>query len=530
MDMRTFAYSGGGEIMYRLIIADDERTVTEKMERLMDWGALGFKLAGIAGNGEEAYELIIKEKPDLAILDINMPKLTGIELVERLREEDNNTRIVFLTGYDQFEYAQKALRLNVKDYILKPITRKELSRIVEKICEELDQVFEMKKLEEQQNRKLQASLPLLRQSDYKILLNQSLSGGERKEILGRLGLPGSIGLGVHFLFEKGPIQIDALHEEVGRLMDEETQFVLMEAKTDLFGLTVYTKETGEDAQRAMRKVQRGLRKLSERYKLFIVQGESFRGWSDLAHSNELTVKALPYKFFYKGYEVLNVQFPEKDKVEAILSQSIQLMSQSIQALETESFIQTVEEVGASLSQACINPQEVVRFWEEVIGMIFKRLEKLLSDEMDVYRRTTISDILKASYQEDIYPIVIEAYKYMRGQILDTSDKNMAYALRVKEFMKSNYYETDLGLNSIADWVGLSPSYLSSVFKKATGQTLTACLTQIRMQKAKELLEETDIKAYKISQRVGFNDPHYFSTSFKRVFGCSPTEYRQRMRP
>ena len=127
--------------MYKLIFADDEALVRENLARIVDWESAGFKLVCCCSNGHELMEMVDNERPDLVITDINMPFISGIEASKQIRADNKHTKIVFLTGYDEFEYAQAAIELKVDKYILKPITVNKIMKSLSEIKSELDEEF-----------------------------------------------------------------------------------------------------------------------------------------------------------------------------------------------------------------------------------------------------------------------------------------------------------------------------------------------------------------------------------------------------
>ncbi|MDD3841029.1 MAG: response regulator [Clostridia bacterium] len=131
--------------MYKIILVEDEEFVRNAIRDIIDWKALGFELVGEAGDGHQALELLEKVQPDVILTDICMPFMDGFELAKRAKEIYSTVKVVIITGYDEFEYAQQAVQLDVSDYILKPITPKEFSDTLKKIKNELDEEFADKK-------------------------------------------------------------------------------------------------------------------------------------------------------------------------------------------------------------------------------------------------------------------------------------------------------------------------------------------------------------------------------------------------
>nr|WP_312290211.1 response regulator [Clostridium chromiireducens] len=116
--------------MWKLVVADDEPKIRRGIEKVLDWGRLNIEIVGEAEDGEIAFELIQKKSPDIILLDINMPFLSGLNLLQKLKEINNKSIVIIISGYDDFSYAQKALQFNVFDYILKPVSKKDMEEII----------------------------------------------------------------------------------------------------------------------------------------------------------------------------------------------------------------------------------------------------------------------------------------------------------------------------------------------------------------------------------------------------------------
>ena len=154
--------------IYKVLIADDEAEIRDGMIQRLDWGSLGFTVAASAENGVEALELLEQTKPDVIMTDIKMPFMDGLEFIEKAVEMLPTVKIIVFSGFDDFEYAQKAIRLNVEEYLLKPISSVQMSQSLIKLKKKMD-----KELEERRD------IDLLRKNyteSYPIMREQFLSG------------------------------------------------------------------------------------------------------------------------------------------------------------------------------------------------------------------------------------------------------------------------------------------------------------------------------------------------------------------
>lgn len=164
--------------MYKLILVDDEEEVRKGMLRKIDWAGYGFEIAGEAENGYEALTVAEKTPPDVVVTDIKMPFMDGIELSEALSKKYPTVKIIILTGFDEFEYAQKAINLNVVEYILKPIASKEFTELLDKVKKGLDEEIAQKENVEALRKHYEESLPILREKFLSSLITSRLTDAE----------------------------------------------------------------------------------------------------------------------------------------------------------------------------------------------------------------------------------------------------------------------------------------------------------------------------------------------------------------
>lgn len=161
--------------LYRIILVDDEEEVRKSIIKKIDWSAAGFQVVGDAENGEEALERIEALEPDVVLTDIRMPYMDGLTLAERVRQRFPSTKIVIFSGYDDFEYAKRAIKLNVTEYILKPVNVEELTAILKRIKANLDDEIEQKRNVSLLRENYRKSLPILREQFLNDLINRRVN-------------------------------------------------------------------------------------------------------------------------------------------------------------------------------------------------------------------------------------------------------------------------------------------------------------------------------------------------------------------
>lgn len=355
--------------MFTLIIADDEIETRDNMIACMDWDALGIKIIGTADSGPAAYELIRTSKPDIALIDIRMPGISGLEVIRKIREEGKlSTLFIILSGYDSFQYAQQALDYQVHKYLLKPFSVNELSEVL---------------------RRAVSFLP-----------DDSSRGSEnaaQETDASTLSYP--VEIETNIINSIASSQKDALSRNIDRFVDE-----------------VYRSNSSE-----INRLHCAMMLYSAMCKMLIQCGRSF----SVNHFSQLK----------------NADRASRDRIRRTLN--------------------------GACAEALTAVQET-KHSNQLIRMAILHIE--------------------------------------------------------------NHYSEKLSLNSIADQIHISPVYLSNLFTKVVGKSITEYLQRLRVQHAKRFLLATDLSVSEIAQKVGYSDVKYFVKIFKRLTGLTPSCFRTQDRP
>ena len=364
--------------MVKVFLVEDEAIIRHGIRDNIDWASHGFEFAGEAGDGEYAYPLILKAQPDILVTDIKMPFMDGLELSRLVKKTLPRTRIIVLSGYNEFEYAKEAIKIGISDYLLKPVSSAGLIDALKKAADEIREEREKSKLLERYFVSYEKYTEFLDKTDY--------SGVDRKLINDFLKL-GSV-------------------EECSPFVEE------------------YFAAIGE-----------------HNYKSLLLR------------------QYMTMDIFYCVQEFLK-------KLKA-------------------------------------DPPEVP---ESVVDI--KRVPKVI-ESVEMTKAYLIEEFAAALQARD----------------RASNDRYGSVIRDAKEYIRANFSQSDLSLNRIAAHIGVSPSYFSSIFKQETGQSFVEYLTQVRMERACELLKCTSYRTFEIGEQVGYNDSHYFSAAFKKAMGQSPKEYK-----
>ena len=534
--------------MLSLILVDDEQQIRESISELLDWKKLGFNFLGAAENGLDALQLIEKKTPDVLITDIKMPVMDGIELAQRVREEYPTIKIVFLSGYDEFEFAVSGIRLNIASYLLKPISKQELESTLEELRIDLEmetreatdiQVIEKGYMENIEVMKISFLISLLT-DNYNSLYKEELVPFLKRynlEFLLKKKRMVNIHLSENRLNDKRETQQTelmrfSLSNTVKKIVATYVQaevFIFASNVICLIGdeeeqieerIDVLVKEIYESAKKLYnQKVTIGI---SETYDRIIETKHAFQG----------TIEAINYsKVYGKGNIVFisDIESRESQSIGLTEDQESKLLL-AVKLGEENELKQLLEETLTNVFASSSRFQVNMRF---VLGEIFiicmralresgVELEEKYADQYSFYQEMMqYEHIDNMSKRLFLFckEVMVNIQKHRKSQIISLADK-------AEKYIKENYDNPDLSMKNVSQHLSISPSYFSSVFKKETGYSFTEKLTEIRMNKAREFVLSTELKMFEIATRCGFSDQHYFSYSFKKYYKQSPSKLRK----
>ncbi|MBT2695976.1 response regulator [Bacillus sp. ISL-40] len=383
---------------FKVLIADDEPLILKNLTQIIDWHALDCLIIGTAQNGQEALEILEKERIDLLLTDISMPGISGIDLLKQIQKLPYQPITLLISGYDDFEYAREGLKNNALDYILKPIDYDELQECVERAIGELK--------------------------------NQKIKEHEYEKFL---------------IYEL--ITMENIKPEV---INKYQPYIAMAVKSPEQNIESIIHQIHDSCMKG-------------NTKLFIYRISDVDVIVVLEFSNNLPV---PIDGCVKGFAQQIVQEASQKCIVSI--------GPSVECL-------------LDIRKSVDHTRELIKFDAFIKSAIIT--DGLIKEEYK--RKQTSADLMNNAIS----------------------------------FIK-NHFEQDLGIEQVAEQVGLSVSYFSNLFKQRTGVTFLEYLTDVRVNYACLLLENLDLKTYEIAQKVGYTDQRYFSQVFKRKMKKTPSEYRK----
>lgn len=532
--------------MLKVFLVEDEFVVREGIKNKIDWEAHGYDFCGEASDGELAFPLIQKLKPDIVITDIKMPFMDGLTLSRLIKKELPLTEIIILTGHEKFEYAKEAIKIGVAEYLSKPISGNELLAEVDALAVKIEERQKEQEIRDRYMSEIKENFLEERKELFKHLVTGTKSLPELLEIAGRLSIDLSsiwfnvVLLRTQSLNHANDEYSNHIVEIEQRIKDVENAKHLLIFDRNLEGKALLFKaDTMEELEQLQNRYLNELSGMLEEYKdvrYFGGIGMPVNRLSELPKSFEKAGRAFAHRYFVEGNHILDSGSMDRSLyVEKDDFNISDVNTKQIDRVKIREFLK----MGVA--------GEIVYFVEEFFADLDKGAMR-----SNIFRQYITMDVYfcVADFLESIQmpKEEIEAFDITSG-ILDSADSAISYIEKIIEqalelrdraasnrygyivdeitkYIEQNYAKEDLSLNMVASHVNFSPNHLSMVFSQQTGQPFIRYLTDYRMNKAKELLRCSNKKSSVIAQEVGYKDPHYFSYLFRKTQNMTPTQYRE----
>ena len=533
--------------MYKIFLVEDEIVIREGIKNKVHWEEEGFKIIGDQSDGELAYPLIIREQPDILITDIKMPFMDGLELSKLLKKDMPQLKIIIISGYSEFGYAQQAIDIGVTEYLLKPVTSNKLMAAVKNAAVAIEKDREEKQILEQ----------------YQFLVYQK-QGEKRKDFFNTL-ISGKMSL----------LQIIEQGEELGINMI-----------ASVFCVLLFQFKVQEEMHEHSNEIGQREARMSQALKAFPniqIFERGMDGWAFILLSeNEMQIKELMKElrnllidicddkvdyFGGIGRCVLRVRDLRQSYLDANSAFSLRHIESRNQFLSYNDVRNIKAQIDSKINVSELNLE---KFDKNLLEDFLKRgtiyeVDEFVDKYFDVFGSNAMSSALFRHYIiMDGYSTImkfLKTFKYPKEKIVGSlksmnsvtdqlssleecrdffksivkeaielrnksSQKGYAGIIQqAKEYMKLKYTISDLTLDKVASTVNISPNYFSSLFNQETGMTFIEYLTNLRMEKAKDYLRCSNRRITEIGFLVGYQDSHYFSYIFKKTQNCTPSEYR-----
>ncbi len=528
--------------LYKVILVDDEEEVREAIRKRINWEEIGFTVAGTAENGEEALELAETCEPDVVMTDIQMPFMDGLTLLRKLKERFPDLRSVIFSGYDDFEYAKEAIRLESEEYILKPVDAEELRKVFARIKDRLDEQIKQRRNVEQLSKYYEDSRPMMKEQ----LIIGLLEGRELQFDLERYQKDFDLKIESAF-YCAGAFRITAPQNEKERLdknlmavslkqivLERFKDVLPVEALVYLDTVCVLARLSGtgqygifvEEMDRICRIAHRSLEA-----NVCAGIGRVY-GNAESIHTSFLEAKdAFHHRIFVGENQAIciNDVDPTTHIEDYISEKQIRHIIRQIKVGTKESLESEIRVFIEKLKRSDYGPAQLQIFYAEFVVELLRlmRGHNINIADSGLSNINTNEEMEGFASLDEFGDRLTELTVKLWEQISNTRfDATRKLAEEAKQYIADHYNESRLSVDDICSHLGVGTSYFSSVFKKETGVSFVTYLTDVRMNEAQRLLDTTDEKSYIIAGLVGYEEPNYFSYVFKKHFGISPSKYRQ----
>ena len=531
--------------MLKVFLVEDEFVVREGIKKKIDWEAHGYEFCGEASDGELAFPMIQKLKPDIVITDIRMPFMDGLELSRLIKKEMPWIEIMILTGHQEFEYAKEGIKLGVAQYLSKPINGDELLKEVDEVAAKIEEKREEREIKEKYRKEMEENFLKERKELFQYLVTGSKSVTELLELGDKLGMDLSamwysiVLMKTQSMYQAHDEYSNSLIEIEDRLKNLDEQMKVISFDRNLEGKAILfqadSKEELEQLQTDYLQRMEAILKEYEQVRYFGGVGVPVNRLRELSVSFERASHAFAHRYLIGDSCILNSadmeqgRYLEQDEFRIHDVNTKQIDRNKIKEFlklgDKGEVIYFVEEFFKALGMGAMKSN----IFRQYITMdayfcVVDFVEGLQLEREEIEAPDVMSGALQSQESAIQYVIRIMT-KAVELREKTASNRYGDIVDEVMSYIEKNYAQEELSLNLLASHVNFSPNHLSMIFSQQTGQTFIKYLTDFRMNKAKELLRCTNKRSSVIAMEVGYKDSHYFSYLFKKTQGMTPTQYR-----
>lgn len=517
----------------KLLIVDDEELTRQGLLSSMDWNSLGIDEVLEANDGLNGYKAAQTHKPDIILSDVRMPRLDGITMLKKIAAQMPDTIFIFMSGYSDKEYLKAAIKLRAVSYVEKPLDVEELSDAIRSAVERHTSLLEREDAKALQNTVSASQLAFWLTLPY--ASSKDAIDSLSKRYSKRYPSPNPFQYAVTIIVYKEatvevrPDFLESIETQFHDLI-RPLHFHVLCTERNMHHYVFHLFRRSSFGESTLRLALEYLQRLFAPFGRYcIAKGPIISGISHIYESYTSAVIALQYGYFYDSGSILDAElfsgtYSHPDRFEDFIHSFRQSMEQSDEA--------GVHTICNQLYIACYKNKELLI--KQVQSLYFRLFSILLDcrksnrmeDSATYMKPDNLLDSIDRcfNYEELHQYLLAEIKRFFQDKEATASTTSAVYL--IKNFISNNYSNADLSIKDISDYVCLSVSYMCTMFKSETGQTLNQYLTEYRMTQAKRLLEDPRNTISNISSKIGYNDGNYFGKTFKKYTGVSPSEYRE----
>lgn len=533
--------------LYRIMVVDDEEEIRLGIIKKIDWESNGFEVVGDAENGQEALEKAEKLQPDVIMTDIKMPFMDGLELGKRLAESMPSTKIIVFSGCDDFEYAHQAIKINVIEYVLKPINSIELIEVLKRLKEQLDREYDEKRNLQTLYKHYVESLPVIREQFLVGAIEGRISENQWEEQAEKLDID----------FKGGYLAAALIHAD-GTLTSEDN-VVSIQKETALISISI-KKIVDENMNKYCNFISfpysdmvvvignfekkeyiltfiKGINEICKVYER--IMGFTISAGVGYTCDNPLNIRfsyrsaqsALDYSFILGTGKAIYIDDVEPDNSIQLQfdEQEERAMLNAIKISTEEEITETIDKLLKKIEDQLLPFNKYRIYLMEIMTAILKLvqaynldIDEIFGENFNCYSYLETFDSIRDAKSWFIQKAV-KVNSFIKKERINSS---MLLVEKAKQYIKENYSDPDISVETLCSKLHVSPTYFSTIFKRETEMNFVNYLTSVRLEEAVKLLNTTDDKTYIIAEKVGYPEANYFSYVFKKQYGVSPSKYRK----
>ncbi|NLK22071.1 MAG: response regulator [Epulopiscium sp.] len=505
--------------MYKVLLVDDEPAALEGMEIMIPWKEWGFTICGRCSNGKEAINEIKKTAPHVVVTDIKMPVMDGLKLIEYIRKNISDPIVIIvISAYSEFEYAKKAMEYGVKYYLLKPIIEEETLGILKEINKELEKRLGIKDIEKDFDYQISANIiSKLTKGKY---VEEALKNKLQQEYKSKAWY--------YIHIETGTKNISKIIEIADKQKKTKKYIFIVNIAPTSLGIVMGT-ENKEEVYTFTKKLLKDVLD-KDKFGVYISIGNEVLDILEIRRAYTLAMKAIEFKPFMKSSGILTYE-EIKDKMityefERILY--VETLFEALRNLDYEKVDRIINKVEEEFYNKLISPEIFKMF---VINVLYQGMRLMREDEENYKLFLSKYDVEGLSKSHltirEMKQILIDYSINIMNHMDNLRDKKAKGVLYdIEGYIKSHFYER-ITLKEIAKKFYINPVYLGQVFSKTYGMSFNEYIHKLRIEEAKQLLENTDMKLNEIAQHLGYSNYSRFINKFESYLKVKPSDYNER---
>lgn len=529
--------------MYKVFIADDNELTRQALKSSVRWETLHCEFCGEASNGTDALTMILEEAPDIVLMDIKMPGMTGMDVIETLRNQGVQSLFVMVTAYDDFAFMRQGMQMNVFDYILKPVSDKELYSVLTRAVQSLSMCMEKKKMEQNYKEKSESYEAQLKEANEAVeekLFVDAINGSKDSARKLAVALKKKYRIHDYILMlvvpenEKGTVQsVDVFVKKQILILSECSRIYRVHVKgTNLkegylillsFEQTMFLKEYDIQSLRVAEYIYN--HNEEQEGGVYVTISHSSSSFEELSELFKQVIFCKNSRFFLENQKVIHY--------DSLRSHSVSGEYQKMRKLEE--LYEACREHQESITdcmEAFLDQFEVNEIYD--IDYVKNILIQAAIMMVYIYRESSVSESLPFGVDEVVKELsemhsLQSAFLWMTdfAELLEKKGNvNKRISPQTKKILDylNKHFAEQISLQNVADYIGFSGTHVSRLIKNDTGETFVSLLNKIRIREAIRLLKSGDYKVYEIAERTGYNNYAYFYQLFKKYTGVSPKDY------